>query len=124
MSDTIVRSATDIAPYEGPNEIPGIRFRAAAAALGVRAWGMNVIDMDANCQHYPEHDHAADGQEELYVILEGSATLVAGEQRHELRRGDLARVGPSTTRKLIPGDSGVTLLAIGGTPGQAYPASG
>jgi hypothetical protein len=32
----------------------------------------------------------------------------------------LARVGPIQKRKIIPGDEGVTLLALGGTPGKAY----
>ena len=38
--------------------------------------------------------------------------------------GVFARVGPGVTRKITTGDSPVQLLAIGGTPGQAYVAPG
>ncbi|HHH27861.1 MAG TPA: hypothetical protein ENK57_05900 [Polyangiaceae bacterium] len=119
-----VGSLESIEAYSGPHAIDGIRFRPAAAALGVRSWGMNVLEIDAGCESYPEHDHAEDGQEELYVVLRGSATLVATEDgaRHELTEGSFARVEPDVRRTIVPGPEGVTLLAIGGTPGEAYPS--
>src|SRR5262249_21173997 len=67
MIDVLVKKLTEIAPYAGPNAIAGIRFRPAARELGVSAWGMNVIEIDAGCEAYPEHDHVRDGQEEVYV---------------------------------------------------------
>lgn len=120
MEDIITKHVEDIAPYEGPHAIEGIRFRYAAEALGVSAWGMNVLELDAGCEDYPEHDHVEDGQEEVYVILRGSATLVTGDERRELREGDLTRVAPTVTRKIVPGPKGVTVLAIGATPGEAF----
>ena len=82
---------------------------------------MNVMELAPNTQGYPEHDHQADGQEELYTVLRGRATLEAGEQRVALEPGVLVRVGPSQTRKIVTGDSGATLLAIGATPGKVHP---
>lgn len=120
MADTVVKNVTDIAPYEGPNQIAGIRFRPARRALGVTAWGMNVIELDPHCEAYPEHDHAHDGQEEVYVVLEGSAELHADGATTQVRQGDLVCVPPSVTRKFVTRDATVRLLAIGGTPGQAY----
>jgi mannose-6-phosphate isomerase-like protein (cupin superfamily) len=120
MSDVIAKQIADIDAYQGPKAIPGMRFRPAARALGVTAWGMNIIEIDPNCTAYPEHDHQRDGQEEVYVILRGSATLQVGEERLELAEGSLVRVGPVQKRKLVPGREGVTLLAIGATPGKAY----
>ena len=120
MTDIEVRHIDDIAPYAGPHAIDGIRFRAAGRALGVTAWGMNILEIDAGCEAHPEHDHTQDGQEEVYVILRGSARLVAGGETRILREGDLARVGPERTRKLLPGPDGVTVLALGGTPGEPY----
>jgi hypothetical protein len=32
----------------------------------------------------------------------------------------LVRVGPDQKRKIVPGPQGVTLLALGGTPGKPY----
>lgn len=116
----VIKNVEQVEHYQGEHEIPGIRFRPAASALGVTAWGMNAIELDPRCTLYPEHDHVADGQEEVYVVLRGSATLRAGDREWPLRTGDMARVGPSVKRKIVTGDEGVTLLAIGATPGQPY----
>jgi uncharacterized cupin superfamily protein len=122
MADVTKKAIAEIAHYQGQYAIPGIKFRYAGKELGVTAWGMNVIEMEPGVTAYPEHDHVKDGQEEVYVILRGSATLRAGEQEWPLQEGDLVRVGPETRRKILPGPQGATVLAIGATPGQAYPA--
>ncbi|MNC90064.1 Cupin domain protein [compost metagenome] len=92
------------------------------SALGVSAWGMNVLELDPGCTGYPEHDHEKDGQEEVYVVLDGALTLQAAGEERTLGRGDFVRVGPETRRKFVTGSSGATLLAIGATPGKAYEA--
>ena len=45
-------------------------FVKARAELGVSAFGMQVIKMPPDYDEYPEHDHAADGQEEVYLALD------------------------------------------------------
>jgi uncharacterized cupin superfamily protein len=120
VSDVTVKRVEEIDWYTGPGAIPGIKFHRAAKALGVTAWGMNVLELEANVTAYPEHDHAKDGQEEVYVVLRGSATLRADGREWSLQQGMLARVGPSQRRKIDAGREGVVLLAIGATPGKAY----
>ncbi len=122
MADVTAKTIEEIPFYEGPGAIAGIRFRTAARALGVTAWGMNVLELEAGCTGYPEHDHTKDGQEEVYVVLRGGGVLEHGGERVELREGTLVRVGPAIRRKLQPGPQGMTVLALGGTPGQAYPS--
>lgn len=119
MAEIIVYDVADIPPYEGPHAIEGIHFRPARQVLGVSAWGMNVIELQAGCTGYPEHDHAHDGQEEVYVVLRGSAVLHAGDERHALATGAMVRVPPGVRRGFST-DEGVCLLALGGTPGAAY----
>ncbi len=120
MTEITHKNIADIESYDGPHAIAGIRFRQARRALGVTAWGMNVLEFDAGCTGYPEHDHAADGQEEAYLVLDGSIVLqVAGEER-PLQRGDFVRVPPNVTRKFVTRESSATLLALGGTPGKAF----
>lgn len=118
MSDVTIKRFEELESYTGQSH--GGSFLYAGKGLGVTAWGMNVERLPAGWAHYPEHDHADDGQEEVYVVLEGSVTLEADGESWELGRGTLARVGPGQKRKLTPGAGGVTLLAIGGTPGKAY----
>lgn len=95
-------------------------FVLARKSLGVTAWGMNVERLPAGYDKYPEHDHAEDGQEEVYVVLEGKATLHADGESWELTRGTLARVGAGQKRTITTGDVGATMLVLGGTPGKAY----
>ena len=121
MADVKARRIEEIPYYQGPNAVPGIRFHPAARELGVTAWGMNVLEIEAGCEAYPEHAHLEDGQEEVYVVLRGSGTMNAGGDPVELAEGTLVRVGPSTRRKILPGPQGITVLAIGATPGKAYP---
>jgi hypothetical protein len=40
-----------------------------------------------------------------------------------LSQGDFVRVAPHVKRRFVTRDEGATLLALGGTPGQAYAAS-
>lgn len=122
MSEIKARTIEEIPFYQGPNAIPGIRFHMAARELGITAWGMSVLEIDAGCSGYPEHDHAKDGQEEVYVVLRGSGTLDAAGETTALEPGTLVRVGPSQKRKILPGPQGIAVLAIGATPGKAYAA--
>jgi quercetin dioxygenase-like cupin family protein len=78
------------------------------------------MNLPPNEDRYPEHDHAHDGQEEVYVTLEGAATLTVGDEEHRLEPGVWARVGPAERRKIVTGDEGARILALGGTPGKAF----
>jgi uncharacterized cupin superfamily protein len=122
MADLKAKTLDEIPYYQGEHAIPGIRFHSAGRELGVTAWGMNVLALDAGCTAYPEHDHVKDGQEEVYVVLRGDGVIEAEGVKTPLATGALVRVGPSTKRKILPGPGGIVVLALGGTPGQPYPA--
>jgi uncharacterized cupin superfamily protein len=92
----------------------------ARSGLGVTSFGFQVLRFPPNADQYPEHDHSADGQEEVYVVMEGSVTLIAGDERHDLAPGRLARVGPGEKRKLVTGDEPAVILALGAIPGKPY----
>jgi uncharacterized cupin superfamily protein len=94
--------------------------KLAGAELGVESFGLQVLDFPPGFAHYPEHDHSDDGQEEVYVVLEGSCDLAAGGQRLALEAGALARVGADTRRSVEPGPEGVRILAIGCSARGAY----
>jgi mannose-6-phosphate isomerase-like protein (cupin superfamily) len=114
MSDVAVKRVED---FDSPN---GGGFCRARAGLGVTAFGMQVENFPANFEHFPEHDHTDDGQEEVYTALSGSATLHADGRDYHLEPGVFARVGPGVTRKITTANEPVQLLAIGAIPGKAY----
>jgi mannose-6-phosphate isomerase-like protein (cupin superfamily) len=94
--------------------------KLAGDELGVQAFGLQVLDLPAGFADYPEHDHAHDRQEEVYVVLTGAAQFVVdGEQIHA-DAGSLVRVEPAAKRKLVPGPDGVRVLAIGCVPSGDY----
>jgi quercetin dioxygenase-like cupin family protein len=124
-NDITVKNIEEIDPYSGPHAIAGIRFRPAREALGVTSWGMNIIELDRGCERYPEHDHAQEGHEEVYLVVRGSVVLQTGGHERTLSEGDFARVPPEMKRKLVTRDHTATVLALGGTPGKPYePAMG
>lgn len=98
----------------------GGSFKKARAALGVRAFGLQVIDMPPNAEGYPEHDHAADGQEEVYATLRGGGEMDIEGERVPLSPDHLVAVRAGTRRKVLPGPEGIRLLVVGGVPGAAY----
>ncbi|HLY50446.1 MAG TPA: cupin domain-containing protein [Solirubrobacteraceae bacterium] len=94
--------------------------KLAGAELGIQSFGMQVLDFPAGFADYPEHDHADDGQEEVYLVLAGQADFVIDGEDLTLSPGQLLKVEPGTRRKLYPGQNGVRVLAIGCTPGRTY----
>ena len=95
-------------------------FKRARAELGIRSFGLQVIDLPPNADQYPEHDHAEDGQEEVYIALKGSGEFEIDGERHPIDPETMVRVSAGTSRKLWPGDDGIRVLVIGGVPGKAY----
>jgi uncharacterized cupin superfamily protein len=97
-------------------------LKRARAELGVTSFGLAILELPPGATRYPEHDHRGDRQEEVYVLLRGSAwiELDGGARRVDLDGETLVRVGPSARRKVLSGDDGARVLIIGGTPGEPY----
>jgi hypothetical protein len=97
-------------------------FKRVRAELGVESFGMAIIDLPPNFENYPEHDHAQDGQEEVFVALRGGGEIEIAGERFPLDPDHIARVASGTMRKVWPGPDGIRLLAVGGVPGGEYVA--
>jgi mannose-6-phosphate isomerase-like protein (cupin superfamily) len=95
-------------------------FKRARAELGVSSFGMQVLDFPPNADQYPEHDHAEEGQEEVYVVMGGRGEIAIDGERFDLEPGVAVRVGPAARRKITTGGDRLRLLALGGYPGKPY----
>jgi len=95
-------------------------FKRARAELGVESFGMGIIDLPPDFEHYPEHDHSGDGQEEVFMALRGNGEIEIDGERFPLDADHVIRISAGTKRKIWPGPDGVRLLALGGVPGEAY----
>ncbi|MBS1885420.1 MAG: hypothetical protein JSS97_20915 [Actinobacteria bacterium] len=94
--------------------------KLAGAELEVESFGLQVLDLPAGFVDYPEHDHAEDGQEEVYLILRGSAELEIDGVPLSAPTGEMIRVDALARRRLVPGPEGVRVLAIGCSPSVPY----
>jgi mannose-6-phosphate isomerase-like protein (cupin superfamily) len=97
-------------------------FKRARATLGVSSFGVQVMDLPPNLEQFPEHDHEYDGQEEVYVAMQGRGEIEIEGERHPLDPDTMVRVGPGTMRKIYTGDEPMRVLALGGIPGKPYEA--
>jgi hypothetical protein len=87
--------------------------------LGIHAFGINAYTPSEDGTLISEHDEAGSGQEELYIVLDGKATFEVDGEVVDAPPGTLVFVAPESRRKAT-GDG--TVLALGGTPGEAYQA--
>ena len=94
--------------------------KLAGDGLGVQTFGLQVLDLPPRFADFPEHDHAHDRQEEVYVVLAGSATVEVAGESARAEAGTMLRIHPDAKRKLVPGPDGVRVLAIGCAPDGAY----
>lgn len=85
--------------------------------LGIRAFGVNAFTPGEDGTLINEHDESSSGQEELYLVLDGTATFEVDGETFEAQPGTFVFVGPESRRKAT-GDG--TVLAVGATPGEAY----
>jgi mannose-6-phosphate isomerase-like protein (cupin superfamily) len=109
--------------FEEMEPIFGGVFRRARASLGVTSFGMQILEMPPNGgDFYPNHDHQHDSQEEVYVILDGSADFDIEGERVHVEPETALRVAPDTKRKIKAGPQGVKILALGAVPGGTYEA--
>jgi uncharacterized cupin superfamily protein len=88
------------------------RFLPLRRQLGVSSFGMNQIVLQPG-QRGRIHRHQR--QEEVYLVLEGTLTLLLEGERTELAVGELIRVASEVRRQLVNrGPGRVVVLALGG----------
>jgi mannose-6-phosphate isomerase-like protein (cupin superfamily) len=91
-------------------------FRRLSEPLGVTAFAVNQISIGSNTEGRA-HDHADDGQEEVYVFTRGSGTLVVDGEDLSVTAGQWAFVSSESHRQLRATDEGLTWIGIGAPTG-------
>jgi uncharacterized cupin superfamily protein len=87
-------------------------FLSLRRQLGVTSFGLNQLVLQPG-QRGRIHRHAE--QEEVYVVLDGTLTLLIEGHEQTLQRGELIRVSPAVLRRLLNrGPGRLVLLALGG----------
>jgi mannose-6-phosphate isomerase-like protein (cupin superfamily) len=90
----------------------GERFLPLRRELGVTSFGLNQIVLEPR-QRGRIHRHAH--QEEVYLVLEGTLSILIEGEEETLERGELMRVAPEVRRQLVNrGPERLVLVAFGG----------
>ena len=95
-------------------------WKLARKALGTSAFGYNLVEIAPGGQ-MPEHEETGSGQVELYVVLEGEATMRLDGTDHPAPAGTFASIEPAASRTILNrSDAPVTALLIGVDPSGGY----
>ncbi len=88
-------------------------FQALRRELGVTSFGINLMSLHPG-QRLRVHLH--ERQEEVYLVLEGTLTILIEGEPHQIGPDELVRVGPEVRRQLTnPRKERLVLLALGGS---------
>jgi quercetin dioxygenase-like cupin family protein len=90
---------------------PHLESRFARKALGLQNSGLSHFKVAPGFRIPFGHHHT--DQEEVYVVVAGSARLKLGDEIVELGTWDAVRVAPELTRGLEGGPDGAEILAFG-----------
>jgi mannose-6-phosphate isomerase-like protein (cupin superfamily) len=112
MSDYTKKNLNEVenqAPKFGmPSEMEA---RFARTDLGGETLGLSLMTLAPNFRMPFGHKH--EGQEEVYVILRGSARVKVEDEIVELGPYDAVRIGMDTMRGVEAGPEGVEYIAFG-----------
>jgi mannose-6-phosphate isomerase-like protein (cupin superfamily) len=99
----------DMAPKFGLS--PGLQSRFAREALECEKSGMSFYRIAPDFRMPFGHRHAE--QEEIYVVISGSARIKIEDDEIELGTLDAIRVAPEATRAMQGGPDGAEVIAFG-----------
>jgi tetratricopeptide (TPR) repeat protein len=107
--------------HEGDDERVYIRLRRE---LDLGAFGASATyQAKAGEDVVGEHDElgpGADKHEELYVVVQGSATFTLDGEEVDAPHGTVVFVQPGTMRKAVATSDETIVFAVGGRRGEAY----
>ena len=106
--------------YRGSGET----LRPLRTQLGFRPFGVNAWSAEApGDKLIPRHEEDS-GQEELYVVVRGTARFTVGEETIDAPAGTLIHVAAGTFRTAAAGEANTMVLVAGGKEGETFEPGG
>jgi quercetin dioxygenase-like cupin family protein len=107
--------SVDIVAIKGPNGWSPIRRELDVQSFGINAWtraeGETIVS---------EHDEEGSGQEEVYIVLAGTARFTIDGDDLDAPAGTAVYVDPVSKRTAVAAEDGTTVIVLGGKAGEAY----
>lgn len=82
--------------------------------LGCEQFGISVLECEPGWTG-KEHAHVDREHEEVYLLVDGSATVTVNDEEVQMEGGDAIRLPPEATRQIQNGDS-ESLFVLAGAP--------
>ncbi|HEV2951266.1 MAG TPA: hypothetical protein VGZ51_04090, partial [Actinomycetota bacterium] len=120
MSGYAVAHLDEIAEMDdGRSPWRPVRHHFGITAFGINAWTAR----DAGDRIINEHDESEEN-EELYLVQQGRAVFELDGERLDAPAGTFVFARPGVKRTAFAEEPGTTIVAVGGTPGEAYEPHG
>lgn len=74
--------------------------------------GVSVLECEPGWSG-KEHDHADEGEEEVYLLVDGEATVEIEGDEVEMAEGDAVRIPPEATRRIENGETESRFVLVG-----------
>jgi len=88
---------TDIEPISGA-------MHTLSDPLDSKEVGVTIARCKPDWRNRP-HNHADSDHEEIYILMEGRATVVVDDESVEMESGDAIRIAPESTRQIRNGET-------------------
>ena len=90
---------------------PHVEFRMARVPLEMESAGLSYLRIAPGFRLPFGHKHKQ--QEEVYVLVNGSARIKIEDDVHDLKQWDAVRLHRDTLRSLEAGEDGAEFIAVG-----------
>jgi len=112
VSYTLLNLRSDVEDMAPRYNMPeGIEAHFARKPLGLEKSGISYYKLGPDFTVPFGHHHAE--QEEIYLVVSGSARLKLGDDEVELGPLDAVRIAPEVTRGMAAGAEGAEIVAFG-----------
>ena len=91
------------------------KWRLIRRTLDIDSFGMNLVEIPAG-EQIPEHDESDRDQEEVFLTLSGSPTLLIDGEEHAAPEGTFARLDPEHVRSVRNDGSDTASVLIVSAP--------
>lgn len=106
---------------ESVESVEGMHWVPVRRALGVGAFGVNAFRADRAGDPVVEEHEESPGQEELYVVVRGSATFTIAGEEVDAPHGTAVFVpDPGALRSAVAAEDETVVLAVGGWRDRPY----
>jgi quercetin dioxygenase-like cupin family protein len=89
-------------------------------SLNLGAFGMNLVEIPPG-ERIPEHDETDRDQEEVFIVLDGSPSLIVDGREIETPAGTFARLDPHLSRTVVnQGEEPASVLIVSAPRNSGY----